>query len=228
MRLVRGGLEGRRHGLRHAAEELPVEPVLGRSTPRHGAGLLRAGEGRDPDHGDRLFSEFSHLPPVARVRRLRAVHGGNDVRRADANAGPGSGADAGQAIDAFDRFISSPIPTARCSKRPRGEAGGHRPASPSTSTRWLAGRPGATRIGTRQSTAPSSRSTSYPETTLKCELYFVLGEAHKQGKQFEDAVRYYEQVVNEYPDCEYVDDAKERLRDINGVLPAALRGGRVS
>jgi outer membrane protein assembly factor BamD len=56
----------------------------------------------------------------------------------------------------------------------------------------------------------------YPETTLKCELYYTLAEAYKQGEQFEDAVRYYQHVINEYPDCELVDEAQERLRDING------------
>jgi len=70
--------------------------------------------------------------------------------------------------------------------------------------------------------------TEYPETTLKCRLLFVMGEAYKQGEQYEDAVRYYERVVNEYPDCEYVDEANERLRDINGVRPAAHGVGRVS
>ncbi len=56
----------------------------------------------------------------------------------------------------------------------------------------------------------------YPETTLKCPLFFTLAEAHKKGEQLEDAVRYYEQVINEYPDCEHVEDAEKRLRELNG------------
>ena len=56
----------------------------------------------------------------------------------------------------------------------------------------------------------------YPETTLKCPLIFTLAQAYKKGEKYEDAVRYYEQVVNEYPDCEYVEDAEKRLRELNG------------
>jgi len=56
----------------------------------------------------------------------------------------------------------------------------------------------------------------YPETTLKCDLYFILAEAYKTGQQSDDAVRYYEYVINEYPDCELVEKAQERLREING------------
>ncbi len=58
---------------------------------------------------------------------------------------------------------------------------------------------------------------AYPETTLKCDLFFIMAEAYKQGEQFEDAVRYYEQVTSEYPDCELVEDAEKRIREINGV-----------
>lgn len=57
---------------------------------------------------------------------------------------------------------------------------------------------------------------AYPETTLKCDLLFILGEAYKQGKQNEDAVQNYQRVVDEYPDCEFVEEAQERIRDLNG------------
>ncbi len=56
----------------------------------------------------------------------------------------------------------------------------------------------------------------YPETTLKCPLIFTLAQAYKKGEKYEDAVRYYEQVINEYPDCEQVDDAEKSLRELNG------------
>ncbi len=56
----------------------------------------------------------------------------------------------------------------------------------------------------------------YPETTLKCPLIFALAEAYKKGEQYEDAVRYYEQVINEYPDCKQAEDAEKRLRELNG------------
>ncbi len=58
---------------------------------------------------------------------------------------------------------------------------------------------------------------AYPETTLKCDLLFTMAKAYEEGDQFEDAIRYYEQVTNEYPDCELVEDAQERIREINGV-----------
>lgn len=58
---------------------------------------------------------------------------------------------------------------------------------------------------------------AYPETTLKCDLLFTMAEAYEEGEQFEDAIRYYEQVTNEYPDCELVEDAQKRIREINGV-----------
>lgn len=57
---------------------------------------------------------------------------------------------------------------------------------------------------------------NYPETTLKCQLYYTMAEAYKEGKQLEDAIRYYQHVINEYPDCDLVDDAQHRIDDING------------
>jgi len=56
----------------------------------------------------------------------------------------------------------------------------------------------------------------YPETTLRCELYYTMAEAYKRGEQTEDAIRYYEYVINEYPDCELVEDAQKKIREING------------
>lgn len=57
---------------------------------------------------------------------------------------------------------------------------------------------------------------TYPETTLKCDLLFVMGEAYRQGRRNEDAVSYYQQVIDEHPDCELAAEAQERIRDING------------
>jgi len=57
---------------------------------------------------------------------------------------------------------------------------------------------------------------TYPETTLKCDLLFVMGEAYRQGNRVEDAVSYYQQVVTDYPGCDLVEEAQERIRDING------------
>jgi outer membrane protein assembly factor BamD len=58
---------------------------------------------------------------------------------------------------------------------------------------------------------------SFPDTTLKCDLLFTMGDAYKEAEQFENAVLYYERVTNEYPDCDLVEDAQERIREINGV-----------
>ena len=57
---------------------------------------------------------------------------------------------------------------------------------------------------------------SFPETTLKCDLLFTMGDAYKEGEQFENAVLYYKRVTNEYPNCELVEDAQKRIREING------------
>jgi len=58
---------------------------------------------------------------------------------------------------------------------------------------------------------------AYPDTTLKCDLFFTMARAYEEGEQFEDAIRYYEQVTNDYPDCELVENAQKRIREINGV-----------
>jgi outer membrane protein assembly factor BamD len=67
----------------------------------------------------------------------------------------------------------------------------------------------------------------YPETTLKCQLYFTLAEAYKKGEQAEDATRYYQRVLDDYPACEHVKQAEDRLREINGkpAAPAPSRRG---
>jgi outer membrane protein assembly factor BamD len=57
---------------------------------------------------------------------------------------------------------------------------------------------------------------SYPDTTMKCELVFVLAEAYKQGKQNENAITNYRKVVDDYPDCEFAEEAQERIRDLSG------------
>lgn len=56
----------------------------------------------------------------------------------------------------------------------------------------------------------------YPETTLKCDLVFILAEAYRRGARNEDALASYRRVVDEYPGCELVKDAQERIRSING------------
>jgi outer membrane protein assembly factor BamD len=57
---------------------------------------------------------------------------------------------------------------------------------------------------------------SYPETSIKCDLHFVKGEAYKEGGQVENALAAYQRVIDEYPDCELVEEAQERIRDLRG------------
>lgn len=57
---------------------------------------------------------------------------------------------------------------------------------------------------------------AYPETTLKCDLLFIQAEAYRQGERTEDAVAGYQQVIDEYPDCELVEEARERIRELAG------------
>jgi outer membrane protein assembly factor BamD len=57
---------------------------------------------------------------------------------------------------------------------------------------------------------------AYPETTLKCDLVFILAEAYRQGDLTEDAVANYQRVIDEYPGCELVEEARERIRELNG------------
>jgi outer membrane protein assembly factor BamD (BamD/ComL family) len=56
----------------------------------------------------------------------------------------------------------------------------------------------------------------YPETTLKCDLVFIKGEAYRHGERFEQAIGWYQRVIDEFPDCERVEEAQERIREING------------
>ncbi len=57
---------------------------------------------------------------------------------------------------------------------------------------------------------------NYPETSIKCDLHFVKGEAYKQGERVEDAIAAYQVVIDEYPNCELVEEAQERIRDLTG------------
>ena len=56
----------------------------------------------------------------------------------------------------------------------------------------------------------------YPETSIKCDLLFVKGEAYKQGERVEDAIASYRLVIEQFPDCERAEEAQERIRDLSG------------
>lgn len=61
---------------------------------------------------------------------------------------------------------------------------------------------------------------NYPETTLRCELTFVLGETYRRAGDAQSANEYYGQVVEDYPECLHAERAREFLEDVRGVAPA--------
>lgn len=68
----------------------------------------------------------------------------------------------------------------------------------------------------------------YPDSSYQCDLLFLLGESYKQGQKLGEAVEYYEEVVNNYPDCEFAQLAGERLTEIGSTGPGAQGVGRDS
>lgn len=68
----------------------------------------------------------------------------------------------------------------------------------------------------------------YPDSSYQCDLLFLLGESYKQGQNLGEAVEYYEEVVNNYPDCEFAQLAGERLTEIGSTGPGAQGVGRDS
>jgi outer membrane protein assembly factor BamD len=69
---------------------------------------------------------------------------------------------------------------------------------------------------------------SYPESSFRCDLLYLLGESYKQGEQLGEAVEYYAEVVNDHPDCEFAQLAGERLTEIGSTGPGAEGVGRDS
>jgi len=68
----------------------------------------------------------------------------------------------------------------------------------------------------------------YPDSSFQCDLLFLLGESYKEGQKSVEAVEYYEEVVNNYPDCEFAQLADERLTEIGSTGPGAQGVGRDS
>jgi len=69
---------------------------------------------------------------------------------------------------------------------------------------------------------------NYPGTSYRCDLLFLLGESYKEGQKWGDAVEYYEEVVDDHPDCQYAQLARERLTEIGSTDPVARGVGRDS
>ncbi len=69
---------------------------------------------------------------------------------------------------------------------------------------------------------------TYPGSSFKCDLLFLLAESYKEGQKWGEAVEYYEDVVSNHPDCEYAQLAAERLTEISSTGPGAQGVGRDS
>ncbi|MFQ5744687.1 MAG: outer membrane protein assembly factor BamD [Acidobacteriota bacterium] len=53
---------------------------------------------------------------------------------------------------------------------------------------------------------------TFPATGSRCSLLFVLGETYYlEGKDRQEAVRYYQEIVDQHPDCRYAARAEKRL-----------------
>lgn len=59
----------------------------------------------------------------------------------------------------------------------------------------------------------------YPGTGFRCDLLFLLAESNKEGQNVADAVEYYEEVVDNHPDCQYAQLARERLTEVGSTGP---------
>ena len=51
----------------------------------------------------------------------------------------------------------------------------------------------------------------YPDTSLACDLTFVLAETYRSEGSDERAAPHYLQVVSDYPNCEHAESAAEML-----------------
>jgi outer membrane protein assembly factor BamD len=51
----------------------------------------------------------------------------------------------------------------------------------------------------------------YPQTSRRCRVLYVLAEAYRRGGDEAQGRATYERILQEHPDCEYADEARERL-----------------
>jgi outer membrane protein assembly factor BamD len=68
----------------------------------------------------------------------------------------------------------------------------------------------------------------YPDSSYRCQVLYLLGDSYKEGQKWDQAVEYYEEVVDNHPDCEYAQQARERLTEIGSTGPGARGVGRDS
>lgn len=148
-----------------------------------------------PTHPNVDFAQF--MIGMSYVKRMRSPD--RDQRNTEA------------AIEAFRIFLedypdSSHAPEARAELQ---KAIDHRVEHELTVARWQLedGRPGAARDRALWA------MEHYPDTSLACELTFLLGESQRSMGNWGEAVHHYEEVLENHPDCEYARKARERLRE---------------
>ena len=61
---------------------------------------------------------------------------------------------------------------------------------------------------------------AYPESPQNYKAVFLIGFVYSEKLDQPDSARHmFEQVIREYPDCEFEDDAQAMLRFLDGHLP---------
>jgi outer membrane protein assembly factor BamD (BamD/ComL family) len=61
---------------------------------------------------------------------------------------------------------------------------------------------------------------TYPESPQNYKAIFLIGFVYSEKLDQPDSARQmFEQVIGEYPDCEFEDDAQAMLRFLDGHLP---------
>lgn len=51
----------------------------------------------------------------------------------------------------------------------------------------------------------------YPQTSWRCRILWLLGEAYRGAGNGPQATATYERILQDHPDCEYADDARKRI-----------------
>jgi outer membrane protein assembly factor BamD len=67
---------------------------------------------------------------------------------------------------------------------------------------------------------------SDPEFTGRDKAYYMLGESYEKVNRPAEALPYYERLVKEFEQSEYLEQAKKRIDDLKTTLPAAKDVGK--
>jgi len=59
-----------------------------------------------------------------------------------------------------------------------------------------------------------------PEYTRRDAVFFHLGESFLKVKREAEALPYYERVVGEFQESEYLEDAKKRIAEVKATMAA--------